>query len=125
MMAVIELATNGMPLNPKKPLEGYAFEMRPVRWKPYKPQGAKQTGRPGRWQELNEYGGWENCETPGELHDGPEMVPASRLTEAQAEIERLRDALQAIAGPTAMAMDARDRVEAYRDVAKEALNANR
>lgn len=43
----------------------------------------------------------------------------------QAEIERLRDALQAIAGPTAMAMDASDRVEAYRDIAKEALNADR
>lgn len=53
------------------------------------------------------------------------LAQAEMLREAEDEIERLRDALQAIAGPTAMAMDARDRVEAYRDVAKEALNANR
>lgn len=37
-----------------------------VRWKAYK-KGAPQLKRgiKGRWQELTEYGGWKNCDTPG------------------------------------------------------------
>lgn len=38
------------------------------------------------------------------------------------KVEKLADALRDIVGPTAMAMDARDRVEAYRDVARAALS---
>ena len=35
------------------------------RFLPYKPnsQQAKR-GEKGRWQEMNEYGGWENCNHP-------------------------------------------------------------
>lgn len=42
--------------------EGYAIDIYPVRWKPYKP-GAR-TNKKGRWQKMNEYGGWDNCERP-------------------------------------------------------------
>ncbi len=35
------------------------------RWLPYKPDGARQTGRTGRWQRaVGEYGGWENAPLP-------------------------------------------------------------
>ncbi|XHB99371.1 hypothetical protein ABWH97_00025 [Nitratireductor sp. ac15] len=37
------------------------------RWHPYKPQGAKQMGKPGRWQKMVWHGDffkWENCEEP-------------------------------------------------------------
>lgn len=47
------------------PVDGtpfYARQAVPMRWKPYKPQ-ARQQGYPdGRWQEMNEYGGWKNTE---------------------------------------------------------------
>lgn len=39
------------------------------RWLAYKPDGARQMGKPGRWQRATEYG-WENATLP----DG-EFVP--------------------------------------------------
>lgn len=50
------------------PKDGTPFYMQTIsvlRFKPYKPnsQQAKQ-GIKGRWQEMNEYGGWENCPHP-------------------------------------------------------------
>lgn len=36
----------------------------PFRWKEYKPQAKKQMKREGRWQEGNEWGGWDNCDLP-------------------------------------------------------------
>lgn len=42
------------------------------RWKRYKPQGARQMGKPGRWQKMvwsGDYFRWENCAEPeGVLH---------------------------------------------------------
>ncbi|KKL53502.1 hypothetical protein LCGC14_2274830 [marine sediment metagenome] len=52
--------------------EGYVLSGGPVKWVPYKPQGAKQTNRKGRWKAMNEYGGWNNCETPAEVW--PEFI---------------------------------------------------
>jgi len=54
------------------PKDGKMFYVRrlcgPYRWKKYKPEGAKQMKAEGRWQESNEYGGWENCDEPtGEI----------------------------------------------------------
>lgn len=34
------------------------------RWKPYKPDGARQMGVKGRWQRVREHGGWENAKLP-------------------------------------------------------------
>jgi len=50
--------------------EGYVLVGGPVKWMPYKPQGAKHTKRKGRWQAMNEYGGWDNCETPAQIWSG-------------------------------------------------------
>lgn len=47
--------------------DGYCVDIYPVRWKAYKPQGQKQMKRKGRWQRMNEYAGWDNCETPSEI----------------------------------------------------------
>lgn len=50
------------------PLDGtiiYRRVIQPYRYQPYKPnsQQAKR-GEKGRWQMMNEYGGWENCPPP-------------------------------------------------------------
>lgn len=38
----------------------------PVRWQRYKPSAPQvQRGTPGRWQMMNEYGGWENAPGAG------------------------------------------------------------
>jgi len=50
--------------------EGYVLVGGPVKWVPYKPQGAKQMKRKGRWKAMNEYGGWDNCETPTQIWSG-------------------------------------------------------
>lgn len=35
------------------------------RFQPYSPKSVQfRNGAKGRWQEMNEYGGWENCEFP-------------------------------------------------------------
>ena len=62
-----------------------------VRWEPYKPDGARQMKAIGRWQEQvgsGDYWRWQNCERPAFAHE-PDM--AEQLTEARAEIERLRE----------------------------------
>lgn len=51
--------------------EGYGVFVSPVRWKPYKPEHVRRTGRKGRWQMMNEYGGWENCEKPHTILPAP------------------------------------------------------
>lgn len=50
------------------PRDGRAFYVRAVqvvRFRHYKP-GSQQAKRGdiGRWQQMNEYGGWENCPAP-------------------------------------------------------------
>lgn len=39
-------------------------ESNPYRYKLYKPDGVRQMGVPGRWQKMNEYGGWLNSLEP-------------------------------------------------------------
>ena len=37
----------------------------PIRWLPYKPTSQEvKRGKLGRWQKMNEYGGWENITLP-------------------------------------------------------------
>jgi hypothetical protein len=54
--------------------QGYAVDIYPVRWKPYKPEGQRQMKRKGRWQRMSEYGGWENCDTPNHIFPEPPTV---------------------------------------------------
>lgn len=60
---------------------GYAFTFYPVRWKPYSPKSQQfKSGRKGRWQKMNEYAGWENCEAPNHVYEtcdlGKELIAA-------------------------------------------------
>lgn len=77
-----------MPSTPTEaktfPVDGSTFVLETIertayRWAKYKPDGARQMGKPGRWQKQvwhGDYFKWENCEEPyGELsppiEDGP------------------------------------------------------
>ena len=44
----------------------------PCRWKPYKPQARKQCYPEGRWQVMNEYGGWDNYD--GEIDEWKDEI---------------------------------------------------
>ena len=79
--------------------EGYVLLGGPVKWMPYKPQGAKHTKRKGRWQAMNEYGGWDNCETPAQIWSGfisyEEMAAHIIALEARVKTaEELADSVQ-------------------------------
>lgn len=54
--------------NDKPPEDGSTIAMRTVqylRFKPYKPTSQQaRAGIKGRWQQMNEWGGWENCPRP-------------------------------------------------------------
>lgn len=56
------------------------------RWAKYKPQGAKQMGRPGRWQKQvinGDWHRWENCEEPvGEISPAAEDGPITKAFKA-------------------------------------------
>jgi hypothetical protein len=69
------------------PKDGRQFYVResyliPFKWKPYKPNSQQfKRGIKGRWQQMNEYGGWDNAtRTPDEWCDNEEF-------KAQKEIE--------------------------------------
>lgn len=62
-----------------------------VRWEPYKPDGARQMKRKGRWQEqvgIGDYWRWQNCERPAFAHD----------PDAEAERDALQDKLDDAVG---------------------------
>jgi hypothetical protein len=42
----------------------YVRSIEVYRFHPYKPDGQRQMGRPGRWQKLNDYGGWDVADLP-------------------------------------------------------------
>lgn len=44
----------------------------PCRWKTYKPQARKQGYPEGRWQVMNEYGGWDNYD--GEIDEWKDEI---------------------------------------------------
>lgn len=52
-------------LRGEPPKDGRAYNtvmQVPVRWKAYKPTSQQaRHGIPGRWQQMNEFGGWENA----------------------------------------------------------------
>jgi len=69
--------------------KGYGHSFTYYRWLPYKPQHRKQSNKLGRWQKMNEYAGFENCEAPGTLY--PDPIPVAELV---AENERLKETLR-------------------------------
>lgn len=110
------------------PKDGSTFVLESIdriayRWAKYKPDGARQMGKPGRWQKQvwnGDWFKWENCEAPvGELsppiEDGPiskafKQAGAlehwrqevgklhSQIAKLREENERLREALDGAAG---------------------------
>ncbi len=92
------------------PMDGSTFVVESIdrtayRWAKYKPDGARQMGKPGRWQKQVWHGDWfkwENCEEPiGEIapltEDGPitkAFKDQATIASQAAEIARLREALK-------------------------------
>lgn len=76
------------------------------RWAKYKPDGARQMGKPGRWQKQvwsGDYFKWENCEEPtGEIsspiEDGPISAAFNSHAALQDRVRRLEEALEAATG---------------------------
>lgn len=67
------------------PMDGTPICVRAVstyRYQPYKPTSEqRKRGIKGRWQEMSEYGGWQNCEAPA----GDGWMLASEWTPDAAE----------------------------------------
>jgi hypothetical protein len=51
------------------------------RYQPYKPDGVRQMGVPGRWQRLGEYGGWSNEAPPAAWMPESALPPPTDTTE--------------------------------------------
>ena len=96
--------------------EGYMHSFTAVKWVPYKPNGARQMNRKGRWKALNEYGGWENCETPAEVWPEPIDIRAP-----DPRVEALVEALRKIANENGASTT--DRNLHMKQVARAALAA--
>jgi hypothetical protein len=68
-----------------------------VRWEPYKPDGTRQMGAKGRWQEQvgqGDFWRWQNCGRPEHLQaPGVDLMPtlaeALRVPEVQAMVALL------------------------------------
>lgn len=43
---------------------GRVIDTRPYRWKAYSQEHVRRFGKAGRWQRMNNFGGWDNCELP-------------------------------------------------------------
>lgn len=113
----------------KFPKDGSTFVVERIdrtafRWKKYKPQGAKQMDKAGRWQKLvinGEFYKWENCEKPiGELSHPTEDGPVSKafklnsvVDKKDAQIKDLKDRLQAIIDWCDIAMKNADEFDSH------------
>ena len=91
------------------PKDGSTFVVESIdrtacRWAKYKPDGARQMKKPGRWQKQvwsGDYFKWENCEEPvGQIApdtgDGPISGAVNALAAKDAEIERMQLRLTAL-----------------------------
>lgn len=73
--------------------KGYVFTFSPVRWHPYKPKhiqdqiNAGRAAKRGRWQQMNEYAGWDNIAVPSIVYPDCEMIP---LADHKAALEAAR-----------------------------------
>ena len=101
--------------------EGYVLVGGPVKWVPYKPQGAKQMKRKGRWKAMNEYGSWDNCETPAQIWSGFISYEnmAAHIIAQREQIEALDKRVKAAGVLADGALYARNRLET---IASDAWN---
>ena len=62
----------------------------PMRFLPYKPNSQQaRGGTAGRWQEMNEYGGWDNCAPPiGTWEPDAQNAAARAVEEEFARLDR-------------------------------------
>jgi len=62
-------AGNSMPQGEPPKIDGKVFQVVlsfPMRWKAYSPKSEQfRHGTKGRWQQMNEYGGWDNAPGAG------------------------------------------------------------
>lgn len=78
---------SGLEWSTDKPPEvaGQYINVRTVttfRWLPYKPDGARQMKKAGRWQQVrSEHGGWENADFPEGAEWTPNL-PISRVSDS-------------------------------------------
>jgi len=84
--------------------EGYILDFYHVRWRPYKPDGKRQMKRAGRWQRMNDYGGYENCDAPGRLLQEP--VDLEQMLAAPGLYAALEDACTSLMIVSEQALDA-------------------
>lgn len=127
------------------------IERTAYRWAKYKPDGARQMGKPGRWQKQvwsGDYFKWENCDDPeGELsppiEDGPISKAfkhagalehwlhevgklQSQLAARDEENKRLRDRLESIdvygSDTLSGRVDGRADKDWYREAVREMRN---
>ncbi|CAN7395322.1 hypothetical protein [Neorhizobium sp. LjRoot104] len=124
------------------PKDGSTFVLESIeriayRWAKYKPDGARQMGKPGRWQRQvwsGDYFKWENCGDPvGVLSpaeaDGPISTAVNSfeahkalISDRDAVISKLRSALSDILGYDRNFYD--NGRPGYEAIAREALNAS-
>lgn len=66
---------------PKDGTPFYARHQSPFRFQPYKANSEQaRRGIKGRWQTMNEYGGWDNCPEPvGDWTDHPDFPAADHI----------------------------------------------
>lgn len=81
------------------PKDGSTFVVESIdrtayRWAKYKPDGARQMGKPGRWQKqvwTGDWFKWENCEEPtGELSPPIEDGPISKAFKEAGSLDHWR-----------------------------------
>lgn len=64
----------------------YGHFWTPCRWHPYSPKSDQaRRGMKGRWQAMNEFGGWENCPAPNEWADAEQVRARTTLTSMKGE----------------------------------------
>jgi hypothetical protein len=91
-----------------------------VRWEPYKPDGQRQMGVPGRWQEMvgsGDYWRWQNCDRPDAIYpadfDWQAAVETARLEGARMALEAA-----AIAGKNEALMKIEGAVRCYGEMSE-------
>lgn len=62
----------------------YGHTWQPYRWQPYKPTSEQfRRGVKGRWQAMNEYGGWDNAKVPDEWASEGAVLARTALAEQE------------------------------------------
>lgn len=107
------------------PKDGSTFVLESIdriayRWAKYKPDGARQMGKPGRWQKQvwnGDWFKWENCEAPvGELSPPIEDGPISKAFKQAGALEHWRQEVGKLHSQIAKLREENDRLRGARDL---------